>query len=162
MSLETTFLTEQEKTEIGESLLDQFYSFSKQEPLQQGQNRVVLSQFRAPIMRQLGDLDYKPAAQPIFEYLQTTNSTSELTIGMEALVKLNYTEAIPFIESQLQNAERWYMSYRNHSKKPGKDLVKKEISVAREALKALNTLKSLNPSSASNPSGNSSTYSSSN
>ncbi len=97
----------------------------------------ILTVKREAIIRNLGDMGYKPAAEAIFDYTRKVRLTTEMTAGFYALGKLGYTPARAFIEEELSRRELWLRRYQNHLRARGVDLVYNQIRVGKQALQKI-------------------------
>jgi hypothetical protein len=123
--------------ETAQRLLGEFNKIPIIDPHQSDIAIRTLTARRAPLIKQLADLDYKPAASYIFDYLQKTRLTTEVTASIEALGRLGYVEAIPFIRSRLEGAKRWYNAFSSNARAKSTGLIKEQINVAQTALDSL-------------------------
>lgn len=93
---------------------------------------------RAPLLRALGKSSYADAAPGIFDYTKRTRLNSERIAGIEALGNLGYKKAIPFIRTELEQAERMNAVMQYHpSRAEAKEIWIKKFRAAKEALKKL-------------------------
>ena len=122
------------KEKTPEELLEEFRAMPDIDVNRSDIEVKVLTTKRAEIISQLADFGYKPAGPFIFDYLQRVRLTTEKTAAIAALGRLGYTEAIPYIERDVELSERWYnQRYKNRNPK-GLDLIYEKIVAGREAL----------------------------